>query len=42
MSDLLIGVLQKAIALRQETAIAFVFVYQLIYVSRRYTSNVDL
>ncbi|QFS48957.1 hypothetical protein GXM_06451 [Nostoc sphaeroides CCNUC1] len=35
------GVVQKAIADSSRRAIAFIFVYNLIYVTRRFTSSVD-
>ncbi|HEY9800466.1 MAG TPA: hypothetical protein V6D25_08920 [Leptolyngbyaceae cyanobacterium] len=41
MNDLINGVVQNAIAVSSRRAIAFVFVYLTIYVSRRNTSSVD-
>ncbi|MHC5734918.1 hypothetical protein [Nostoc sp.] len=41
MNNLTDGVLQKAIAVSSRRAIAFIFVYNLIYVTRRVASSVD-
>ncbi|WP_375470405.1 hypothetical protein [uncultured Nostoc sp.] len=48
MNNLTDGVLQRAMsttgyayAVSSRRAIAFIFVYNLIYVTRRFTSNVD-
>ncbi|WP_256364354.1 hypothetical protein [Nostoc piscinale] len=42
MNNLVNGVVQNAIAVSSRRAIAFVFVYNLIYATRRFASSVDI